>query len=263
MSTMGASPAYAITFGEPTGPGEYTNVGSLIGSVLLDGDGNVVTDPSAAVTVLDFQWCTGTLIGDTEFLTAAHCVLGFPDFIQFSVTFDWEIDSDQDGLVDPGVSKILVEQFATHPDALAGGANNIYDMAIAHLEWSPGLTPAELAPLGALDRKLPKDQTFIAVGYGTVREDKTGGTKSFTPARYRMKSIQTINSVNKAWVTFSMNPSTGNGGTCYGDSGGPHFLDGKIVSLTVTGDTPCRSTDKTYRVDTPWAQDWINAQLQP
>ena len=61
-----------------------------------------------------------------------------------------------------------------------------------------------------------------------------------------------------SWVTLSMNPSTGNGGTCYGDSGGPHFnADGEVVSVTVTGDRWCRSTDKTYRIDTTDAQDFL------
>jgi hypothetical protein len=55
---------------------------------------------------------------------------------------------------------------------------------------------------------------------------------------------------------MSMNPSTGSGGTCYGDSGGPHFLrDSKVVvSVTVTGDRWCRATDKTYRLDTDQAR---------
>lgn len=87
---------------------------------------------------------------------------------------------------------------------------------------------------------------------------------SFLPGSRRKLAEQTINSVTKAWVTFSMNPSTGNGGTCYGDSGGPHFLGGKndvnktIVSITVTGDRYCRSTDKTYRLDTPNARDFLD-----
>jgi hypothetical protein len=38
----------------------------------------------------------------------------------------------------------------------------------------------------------------------------------------------------------SMNEATGDAGTCYGDSGGPHFLGGEtsnlIVSITLTGD---------------------------
>ena len=62
--------------------------------------------------------------------------------------------------------------------------------------------------------------------------------------------------------TFSttMNPSTGNGGTCYGDSGGPHFLGdtNMVVSLTVTGDAWCRATDVTYRLDTDSARSYLS-----
>ena len=59
-----------------------------------------------------------------------------------------------------------------------------------------------------------------------------------------------------------MNPSTGNGGTCYGDSGGPHFLGGVsstlVASITITGDAVCRATDKAYRLDTPDAQEFLS-----
>ena len=55
-----------------------------------------------------------------------------------------------------------------------------------------------------------------------------------------------------------MNVATGNGGTCYGDSGGPHFVGDTVVSITVTGDSMCKATDKTYRVDTPWAQEFLS-----
>jgi secreted trypsin-like serine protease len=59
-----------------------------------------------------------------------------------------------------------------------------------------------------------------------------------------------------------MNPATGSGGTCYGDSGGPHFLGGPrsnlIVSITVTGDAVCKATDKTYRLDTAAARAFLD-----
>jgi hypothetical protein len=59
-----------------------------------------------------------------------------------------------------------------------------------------------------------------------------------------------------------MQPSTGDAGTCYGDSGGPHFLGGVqsnlIVSTTITGDTACRATDKTYRLDTASARGFLD-----
>ncbi len=61
-----------------------------------------------------------------------------------------------------------------------------------------------------------------------------------------------------------MNLATGNGGTCYGDSGGPHFLhqDGLetniVVAVTVTGDANCKATDKDYRVDTVAARTFLS-----
>ncbi len=64
-----------------------------------------------------------------------------------------------------------------------------------------------------------------------------------------------------------MNPSTGNGGTCSGDSGGPHFLGAGagetdiIVSVTSWGDTYCRSTDWTARVDTQAALNFIGQYI--
>ena len=54
------SPAQAITFGTNDG-GRHPNVGSLVG-VLPD--------------VGPVQWCSGTLISPTVFLTASHCFAG-------------------------------------------------------------------------------------------------------------------------------------------------------------------------------------------
>ena len=60
-----------------------------------------------------------------------------------------------------------------------------------------------------------------------------------------------------------MNMATGNGGTCYGDSGGPHFIHLKgvetniVAAITVTGDAPCVATDKTYRMDTDSARSFL------
>jgi hypothetical protein len=56
-----------------------------------------------------------------------------------------------------------------------------------------------------------------------------------------------------------MNPSTGNGGTCYGDSGGPNFLGttNVIAATTITGDMVCRSTNVVYRLDTAVARAFL------
>ena len=43
------------------------------------------------------------------------------------------------------------------------------------------------------------------------------------------------------------------GGTCFGDSGGPHFVGTSAVVASVTswGDGSCRALDQTQRTDTP------------
>lgn len=236
----------AITFGELDAK-RHPNVGSLIGKVP---DGR------------SFQWCTGTLISPTVFLSAAHCFVG-SEGVEFSVSFDENLDADFNGLVDDKVKRI--GGVATpHPLFASGGANETYDIAVFELAKPVRIQPAPLPTAGLLDDKALKSATFTTVGYGTERDSKNGGINSFLPGSRRKLAEQTINSVNDAWITFSMNPSTGNGGTCYGDSGGPHFLGGKdeanktIVAITVTGDTFCRSTDKTYRLDTPNARAFLD-----
>ncbi|HET7352191.1 MAG TPA: trypsin-like serine protease, partial [Marmoricola sp.] len=54
------------------------------------------------------------------------------------------------------------------------------------------------------------------------------------------------------------NDNKGTGGTCFGDSGGPVFLDGEIVAVTSYGYTDnCRYLGGYQRVDIPVVQDWL------
>jgi secreted trypsin-like serine protease len=132
----------------------------------------------------------------------------------------------------------------------------------------PGITPARLPSAGLLDQlqasHVLKDTLFTAVGYGTIREVNTTGFMGILDNVDRNRVDQEFLSLTKAWMTLSMNMATGNGGTCYGDSGGPHFihLDGVetniVASITVTGDAPCVATDKTYRMDTESARSFLS-----
>ena len=55
-----------------------------------------------------------------------------------------------------------------------------------------------------------------------------------------------------------MNESRDLGGSCYGDSGGPTYvdIDGTLILAAVTswGDIPCYATHVAYRTDTPAAR---------
>lgn len=249
MAVLAPVAAHSVVYGEPD-DGEHPAVGSFVGEF---------TDPDSGETTL-FQLCTGTLIDDDVVLSASHCFSGLPPTITRTwFTLAEVIDADRDGVVDASVD-LRAGTAVTHPLYASGGVSNLYDIAVFLLDDAVvGIEPAELAGAGLLDAVRLKDETFTAVGYGTVRETNQRSSQSFLPGWRREKADQEALSLTKAWLTLSMNLATGNGGTCYGDSGGPHFLGDVVVSVTVTGDVPCKATDKTYRVDTPWARDFLDA----
>jgi len=246
-----AAAVHAITFGENDG-GRHPFVGSLVFE--FQGD--------------NFQGCSGTLVTSTVFVTAGHCLVGLEDFgVTPRVTFDEVIDADADGLVDPGVT-LHSGTGHVHPDLgfpnAGGNASDPHDVAVFVLD-APVVMPAygQLPTAGLLDSVNKQTTRFTTVGYGTVRDDKAKGPASLGPGTRRKLATQAMQSLTDAWAQFSMNPSTGSGGTCFGDSGGPHFLGAGaaetriVLTVTVTGDRYCRATDKTYRLDTPQARSFL------
>jgi len=232
----------AITFGQPDGD-EHPNVGAMI--VQLDGD--------------YYLFCSGTLIAPDVFLTAAHCTAAAASYgadpHDVYVTFDPNAET---GMLHRGTYYLNPAYGHDMHDA-NDVAVIILDEAIPNTE----IEPAELPPAGLLtdmkDNHQLKGQQFVTVGYGTLRDDKTGGPAALDGSGVRYYAEQTFLALKPFWLQISMNPSTGSGGTCYGDSGGPHFLAGTdmVVSLTVTGDAWCRATDVTYRLDTDSARSYL------
>jgi secreted trypsin-like serine protease len=55
----------------------------------------------------------------------------------------------------------------------------------------------------------------------------------------------------------------GHGGTCFGDSGGPHFWKDSLVLVSVTswGDAICRSLDMSQRTDLGSVLDWLEDEF--
>jgi secreted trypsin-like serine protease len=241
--------AYAITFGHPD-DNRHPNVGAMI---VEEQDG------------VKYFYCSGTLIAPDVFLTAAHCAAAAaangadPD--DSYVTFDRLLNGD---------ATLHRGTYNLNPN-YGHDMRDLNDVAVIILD-SPipdtEITPAELPPSGLLDdmkkdKKL-KDHGFVTVGYGTLRDDKTGGPHALGDYGERYFAEQAFLSLKPYWLQISMNPSTGNGGTCYGDSGGPHFIGNSnmVVSLTVTGDTWCRATDVTYRLDTDSARSYLEQFME-
>ena len=227
-----AAPAQAITYGVPDGTG-HPNVGGLVSPEQYS-DGT-------------WTYCSGTLISPTVFLTAAHCA---EDGERVAVTFD---PAYQDG------DKVYTGTFHADP-AYNQSQSDPHDIAVVVFDKPvKGITPATLPEAGSLSG-LSASQTFTSVGYGAYEVTRGPGGHQYLYDDVRMVATGTLNAVNPSWLRISMNPATGDGGTCYGDSGGPNFLGDTdvIAAITITGDAICRSTNVDYRLDTASARSFLD-----
>jgi secreted trypsin-like serine protease len=224
-------PAQAITYGELDG-NRHPNVGGLVAQ-------NQYPDGT-------WLYCSGTLISPTVFLTAAHCDEGTATV---TVTFDPDYVAGDKTYTGTWYADPLYDQKQDDPHDIAVV---VFDKPVK------GITPARLPAADSL-ANLSGSQQFTSVGYGAYEVTNEPGGHHYLYNDVRMVATGTLNSTNPAWLRISMNPATGNGGTCYGDSGGPNFLGTTdvIAATTITGDAVCRSTNVTYRLDTPPAREFL------
>jgi hypothetical protein len=162
---------------------------------------------------------------------------------------------------------IEVTEMITNP-TYSRSQSDVGDLGLLILAEAPvGITPATLPTLGLLDELAVqnglKNATFTVVGYGVQDRVVGGGQPFFTDANpvIRGYAVESFLSLNKGFLRLSQNPSTGDAGACYGDSGGPNFLtvNGQqiLVAVTVTGDAVCRATNVVYRLDNETAQTFL------
>jgi V8-like Glu-specific endopeptidase len=235
-TAFAAAPAGAITYGAPDGDA-HPEVGALL----------------AQQAYPDGTWaeCSGTLISPTVFLTAAHCDEGVS---RVAVTFD--------SVYSPTKGTTYWGSYHADP-AYDQKQSDPHDIAVVVLDKPvKGITPARLPQADSLSG-LDTTARFTSVGYGGQAVNQGGGPKTFSYADVRYVATGTLNSLTSTWLRISQNPSHGDGGTCYGDSGGPIFLGAGatetniVAGTTITGDTFCRSTNVDYRIDTASARSFL------
>ena len=224
--------AGAIIGGGPDGNG-HPEVGALL----------------ATEAYSDGTWaaCTGTLIAPRVFLTAAHCDLGES---RVAVTFDSSY-----------VVGDVTYLGTWHPHLdYRPAQSDPHDIAVVVLDEAvAGVPPALLPAAGSLD-DLALWTEFTAVGYG-AQSVTTGQVFHYADIRY--VATGRLRATNASWLRLSMVAALGDGGTCFGDSGGPNFLGAGatetniLAATTITGDLACRATNVDYRLDTESARAFL------
>jgi hypothetical protein len=261
MLAVMAPSASAVTGGQPDGD-RHSNVGLIL----------FYTEEGR------FR-CSATLISPTVLLTAAHCTDGVLG--STLVTFDSVIAEQP-----PSPFPVAADPSEGYTDAEIEAAGYLSGTAYTHPEYSGftdlanwndvgvivldepvvGIDPAEVAPLGYLDQfaQPALNRTiFEVVGYGTeVRKPESGPQKP-QPMTYPLIRRYTTSPGQKLTpqiLQLNGNPNDvhGGGGTCFGDSGGPVFLNGYVVAVTSYVYTDnCRYLSGFQRVDIAVVQDWL------
>ena len=259
-----AIPAAAVTFGQPDG-----NAHPHVGTILFQrADG--------------FYSCTGTMLNPTVMLTAGHCTeeFGIPNlrsWVKFSPDIvvnsgcprdenrpvclaKWLDDPKNGWISGTAIPHPLYDDFAGWPSAPT------YDAGIIKLSKAVKLkTYGELPSLGFLETiRTAAENKFTVVGYGL---------QGYIPPFYsdawvRYAGTVKLQQVNSTWTgggttaTFTNNPGT-DGGTCFGDSGGPIFYANTnvVVAIVSWGQTPCIGVDFNFRTDIPTTQDFVDPYL--
>jgi hypothetical protein len=171
-------------------------------------------------------------------------------------------------LTSPRTGLVEVQQVVTNP-AYNPAQSDSGDIAVLIVgsRDTRGITPATLPASGLLD-EIARSGGFDGApvtnaGYGLQNRVVGGGVPYYQDLNPipRMFSFSTFNALNKGYIRYSQNPATGDGGTCFGDSGGPQFFTYAgttyFVSITITGDAVCRATNTSYRLDAEGARSFL------
>jgi hypothetical protein len=227
-----------ITGGRPTG----SDFGG-VGAVLVDANADFIPE----------TLCTGSLVSPTVFLTAGHCI-GGPGTVYF-VAFDPDIiPFSLITLLIPSVTASASPDDDLGVVVLPPGATTgipVYDLPSAGF-----LTEANA--LGGLAR-----DRGVLVGYGV---SSLGGMESSgLDGTRRVAETKILSLLGRQIVVRGANGNSSLGGFCFGDSGGPLFLESNtsVIVGVASGvrHLGCQALAAHVRVDTPTARAFLSQFL--
>jgi hypothetical protein len=211
----------------------------------------VGTDPDQAIV-----YCSGTLVGCSTFVTAAHCVCDLDGAAcQSGATApepaEWHVFFQHAGI-------FAVESIAVNP----GYEFPSDDVAVVHL--SAPLSGVSPTPLVAAEPALGTDGTIVGFG-------RSGGIAEDYGLKQRGSVVTSACSGGLpegllCWdFTNPVGPPGTDSNTCNGDSGGPLFVDeggARVLAGITSGgsSSSCFTADESYDTSVALQRDWIEAE---
>ena len=238
----------ALDNGVPDGD-RHPNVGLL--AFVDDGPGG---DPPGYL-------CSGSVLSERVFLTAAHCITFFPDA-------EWSVSlapgSPSSPVVTPGlvfddfpfavrVPTTPAVHVAVHPRF--DPETRAHDLAVLVMpkHTFAGVKPVRLPPTGLVRHLARRSPNVTLVGYG-ADPDFSGPTPRFVLEGYRQLAAAPITGITQRWV--ELDNTSPLGGVCLGDSGSPQLVPGTNIAVSQVStdgpaEAPCTGTALAHRLDRP------------
>jgi hypothetical protein len=267
LSAVGG--AMAITNGQPDGD-NHPYVGILI------------FDPTPPATG---RWrCSGSLIAPNVVLTAGHCTDGA---LAARVWFVEKLQAEDGSYLVPdypagGVLAIEGTPY-TNPDYRSpenpyGGGNGLpafsyRDTGVVVLDEPVYMDEYAQLPVAGLVDTLKNKTPIDFVGYGVQEQimlfpgqlprARWTGLRNRMYAPSELVSGEFVHSAE--YLKLALNASSGSGGTCFGDSGGPDLLGGTRTVLAVNSyvtNVNCSGVGYSARVDIPEVLEWIEGFIE-
>jgi Trypsin len=218
-------------------------------------DGN--RHPYVGLVTDQEQVCSGSLVSPTRFITAAHCFSTSGQQVQVTIHPDGPFASN------PGFAQ---GRWFPHPDfcreCTSGDPNfAVNDIAVVVLDEPLAAERyARLPDLGVVD-SLQDGQELTVVGYGVQdfevgaggAQPSAGFTRFFAPVE-----LVGDNPVSDTFVRSRLDPETGGGGACFGDSGGPVLVEDTVLAVNsfVTSEL-CTGDTFAHRLDLQSSQGFL------
>ena len=233
-------------------------------------DGNA--HPAVVLIIMDVQGkpafrCSGTFISPRTVLTAGHCAGEPGEFSGLRVFTESDVENGNNNYPFAGPNTIEAVEWHSHP-LFTEAQFFLHDVGVVVLKDAFNLPASQYGKLPGVNQLEPlqprSSTTFTAVGYGLQRINPA----QVVAEKIRMNASPHLIQIDTGFtgpgsLLLSNNASTG--GTCFGDSGGPNYLDTSNVVAGVTSfglNGTCGGTGGVFRLDKQDVLDFVNKYVR-